>query len=79
MSTEFSTKFVYALNYSSFDFGAFVHPFLDRNQDTSVSLSSDEFSHQSLFIGTIGKSFFGCLQTVFLGFFKIVMLLIQNT
>jgi hypothetical protein len=52
---EFSTKFLLTLNYSSFDFAAFVHPDFQGHQNGSVSLSSDEFSHQTFLIGVIGK------------------------
>ena len=42
------------LNYSSFDFAAFVYHFYDENEIISISLSSDEFANQSLPIGAIG-------------------------
>jgi hypothetical protein len=75
-SSNFSTIFSYPLNYSSFDLAAFVHPFFDKNQDTSVSLSSDEFGLQSLLIGVIGKfsQYFSNSQ-----FFQTLMQIIQNT
>jgi hypothetical protein len=59
---EISAKHVFALNYSSSDFAAFVHNSHNDSQFASVSLSSDGFTHQSLLIGSIGKNFFGIFQ-----------------
>jgi hypothetical protein len=50
-----STKFVIPLNYSSFDFAAFLFHFVDKSQNISISLSSDEFINQSLPVGIIGQ------------------------
>lgn len=54
ISSESSAKRIFAFNYSSSDLAAFVVHSYDGPQ--SVSLSADEFSHQSLLIGTIGKN-----------------------
>ena len=54
ISSEISAKRIFAFNYSSSDLAAFVLHSYDGPQ--SVSLSADEFSHQSLLIGTIGKN-----------------------